>query len=99
MRWKIEKLQRGETFITKEKGNSMTPIIYSNQPHRLAPVKWEDCKPGDIVFCKVRGSMFTHLVIAKDEQRGLQIGNNHGHVNGWTKQVFGIVTEILPFGS
>jgi hypothetical protein len=40
--------------------------------------------------------MFTHLVKARDEQRGLQIGNNKGHINGWTKQVFGIVVEVLP---
>ncbi len=96
MNWKIEKLKQGETFVTKEKGNSMIPLIYSNQPHILAPKTWEDCKPGDIVFCKVNGRMFTHLVKARDEQRGLQIGNNKGHINGWTKQVFGIVIEVLP---
>jgi len=27
--------------------------------------------------------------------RGLLIGNNKGGINGWTKQVFGKVTEIL----
>lgn len=96
MNWKIEKLKNGETFVTKEKGNSMIPLIYSNQPHVLAPASWEECKTGDIVYCKVRGGMITHLVTAKDEQRGLQISNNHGHVNGWTKQVFGKVVEVLP---
>ena len=96
MNYKIEKLQRGETFVTKEKGNSMIPLIYSNQPHVLAPVTWAKCKPGDIVFCKVSGRLITHLVKAKNEKRGLQIANNHGYVNGWTKQVFGIVVEVLP---
>lgn len=96
MNWKIKKLQSGETFVTKEKGNSMIPLIYSNQPHVLAPANWEMCKPGDIVYCRVAGRLITHLVTARNEKRGLQIANNHGYVNGWTKQVFGIVTEVLP---
>lgn len=95
MHWKIEKLLNGETFITKEKGNSMVPIIKSNQEHKLAPVKWEDLEIGDIAFCKVKGSLYTHLVKAKDTNKGVLIGNNKGGINGWTKQVFGKVIEIL----
>jgi len=87
----------GETFVTKEKGNSMIPLIKSGQPHRVKPVKWEDCKKGDIVYCKVKGIFYTHLVTGKNAAKGLQISNNHGHVNGWTKHVYGIVVEILPF--
>jgi len=94
MNWKQEKLQKGESFITNEKGNSMSPIIKSGQDHRLAPVKLEDCKVGEIVFCKVKGHYYTHLVKGKGE-RGLLIGNNRGGVNGWTKQVYGKVIEIL----
>lgn len=93
--FKLERLLAGEKFVTSEKGNSMTPRIKSGQEHRLAPCKWEDAEPGDIVYCKVAGRFYTHLVKAKDEQRGLQIGNNHGCINGWTKQVFGKVIEVL----
>lgn len=93
--WKQEKLESGETFITKEKGNSMAPLIYSGQEHVLEPVKWEDCSKDDIVFCKVKGRYYTHLVYQKDEKRGLLIGNNKGYENGWTKQVYGRVKEIL----
>ena len=39
---------------------------------------------GDIVFCKVKGRYYTHLVRAKGD-RGVLIGNNHGKINGWTK--------------
>lgn len=95
MHWKIEKLLNGEAFITKEKGNSMVPIIKSNQEHKLAPAKWEDLEIGDIAFCKVKGSLYTHLVKAKDINKGVLIGNNKGGINGWTKQVFGKVIEIL----
>jgi len=95
MNWKLNRLQNGETFVTSEKGNSMTPIIKSGQEHRLAPSKWEDVEVGDIVYCKVHGSYYTHLVKAKNEDRGCLIGNNRGGINGWTKQIFGKVIEIL----
>ena len=95
MNWKVEKLEAGESFITKEHGNSMIPLIKSGQPHRLAPAKWEDVAIGDIVYCKVSGRFYTHLVKAKDDQRGCQIGNNKGGINGWTKQIYGKVTEVL----
>ncbi len=95
MNWKLERLQRGETFVTSEKGNSMVPLIKSGQDHRLAPATWEDVEVGDIVYAKVSGRMWTHLVKAKNQNRGCQIGNNRGHINGWTKQVYGKVIEIL----
>ena len=93
--WKAERLLRGETFKTSEKGNSMVPLIKSGQEHILAPAKWEDCEVGDIVYCKVSGRFYTHLVKAKQENKGLLIGNNRGRINGWTKNVLGKVIEIL----
>ena len=92
--FKLERLQKGETFTTSERGNSMTPIIKSGQEHVLAPVKLEDCKVGDVVYCKVKSNYYTHLVKAKDLNKGLLIGNNRGGINGWTKQVYGKVIEI-----
>lgn len=93
--FKLEKLQRGETFITSEKGNSMVPLLKSRQKHLLSPARWEDVEVGDIVYCKVRGNFYTHLVKAKNDKKGCLIGNNHGHMNGWTKQVYGKVLEVL----
>jgi hypothetical protein len=93
--YKVEKLQAGETIVSSEKGNSMLPLIKSGQDHRIQPAKWEDVVVGDIVYCKVSGRHYTHLVKAKDPVKGCQIGNNHGHINGWTKQVYGKVIEVL----
>lgn len=94
--FKAEQLLEGKTIVTKEKGNSMVPLIYSNQEHILEPIKsWEEINVGDIVYCKVSGKWFTHLVTAKDNQRGLQISNNKGHINGWTKHVIGKVIKVL----
>ena len=92
--YKLERLQKGETFITSERGNSMSPLINSGQEHELSPVI-SDLEIGDIVYCKVRGRFYTHLIKAIDSKRGYQIGNNKGGLNGWTKQVYGIVTKIL----
>ena len=95
MNWKLDKLSKGETFITSEKGNSMVPLIKSGQDHKLAPATWDTVEVGDIVYCKVRGRFYTHLVKAKNHDKGCQIGNNKGHINGWTKQVFGKVVEVI----
>ena len=92
--YKLERLQNGETFITSEKGNSMIPLIKSGQDHKLEPAKWEDVEVDDIVYCKVKSTYYTHIVKAKDSVKGVQIGNNKGHINGWTKQVYGVVTHI-----
>jgi hypothetical protein len=93
--FKLEKLQNGETFTTSEKGNSMVPLIKSGQEHILEPTTWEQCEEGDIVYCKVKGNFYTHLVKGKNVDRGLLIGNNRGGINGWTKQVYGKVIQIL----
>lgn len=92
---KADNLLLGKTFVTSETGNSMVPLIYSKQKHELAPSKWEDVNVGDIVYCKVKGRYYTHLVKAKNDTKGVQIGNNKGGINGWTKQVFGKVTKIF----
>ena len=92
--YKLERLKKGETFVTSEKGNSMSPLINSGQDHKLAPAKLEDVSVDDIVYCKVKGNFYTHLVKAKGD-RDVLIGNNKGGINGWTKSVYGKVTEIL----
>lgn len=72
----------------------MTPLIKSGQKHVLSPITLDEVEVGDIVFCKVKGRYYTHLVKAKGD-RGVLIGNNRGKINGWTKSVFGKVTKRL----
>ena len=92
---KVKKLQAGETVISKKKGNSMMPLIKSKQPVMLAPANSHSVRVGDIVFCKVKGRFYTHLVKAKNDKKGCLIGNNKGGVNGWTKTIYGKVIEIM----
>lgn len=93
--FKIEKLLDGEDVISKEPGNSMIPLIHHRQPVKITPITWDKCEVGDIVYCKVHGRVYTHLVKAKDDLKGLLIGNNRGHNNGWTKTVYGKVIEVF----
>lgn len=92
----IEDLKAGKTVENYvESGNSMRPIIKHRQPVRLEPVNTDLLEIGDVVLVKVGGNIYTHKVsgVRKDE---VQISNNHGRVNGWTKRdnVFGIVTAV-----
>lgn len=100
----IERLAKGEAVEGyREGGNSMTPLIKHRQPVTLHPVNPMLLERGDMVFCRVAGRMYTHKVVGlRPAQEQVQIGNNHGHVNGWTKfdNVYGIVTEVdgVPVG-
>lgn len=90
---KHERLLMGETFLTSERGFSMEPLLSNKESHYIEPVKWEDCEVDDIVYCKVKGVFYTHKVWAKNNDKGLLIGNAGGHKNGWTKQVYGKVIK------
>ena len=88
--FKVEKLEKGEYIISREPGNSMTPILKSREPVILEPVygDWSEFKKGDIAYIKIHGKYYTHLVYGIDKEKGLQIGNNHGYIQGWTKKVY-----------
>lgn len=92
----VETLKSGQPVDHyKEHGNSMLPILKSGQPVRLDPVIGIDLKVDAIVFCKVKGNYYTHK-IKKIRGDQYQIGNNHGHINGWVSRnsIYGIVTKI-----
>lgn len=73
----------------------MLPKIKSRQPVRIAPATVDTVNVGDIVYCRVKGNVYTHIIKAKDPVRGCLIGNNHGGINGWTKTIYGKVIEII----
>ena len=65
-------------------GNSMLPKL--DNPTMNTYITQDSYEVGDIVFCKVRGYIDSHLITQKNEQRGYMISNNHGHQNGWSKK-------------
>lgn len=94
-----ERLAIGESTQFRPKGNSMVPRIMSGQLVTVEPVPKEAIRPGDVVFCKVNGSYYVHVVQAVFEKMGdirFQIGNMKGRTNGivGSNSVFGKVTRI-----
>ena len=89
---KIERLQKGEILISREGGNSMEPILKSKEPVILVPMTLEEAVlylgKGDICFSKIHGVCYTHKVYGVDPEKGVLIGNNSGHLNGWTRNIY-----------
>lgn len=89
---KVEELAiNGETF-GKPKGSSMLPRITSGE--KLLFIKQETYEINDIVLCKVKGTYMVHKIIAKNDNRGFQIANNKGRINGWTRTVFAKAFDV-----
>lgn len=92
----VDILRSGKSILRyKEAGDSMLPILKSNQPVTLEPIGSRVLKVGDIVFCKVNGNFYTHK-ITKIRGKQYQISNNHHFVNGWVSRnsIYGVVTKI-----
>lgn len=70
----------------------MTPRVVSGQKCTLTPIALADVKVDDVVLCKVKGTVYLHLVTAVRKGQ-VQISNNHGRVNGWTAVVYGKLQE------
>jgi phage repressor protein C with HTH and peptisase S24 domain len=94
----IERLDLGETVQFRPRGNSMEPRIKSGQLVTVDPLMTRDFKVGDIVLCTVDGKQYVHLVKqiaeAPSGMRRTLIGNNHGKINGWASDVYGVVINV-----
>lgn len=93
----IAKLLEGETVSFRPRGNSMKPRINSGELCVVRPLAEDEMpQPGEVVLCKVRGSQYLHIVKAIRGDDDLQIGNNQGHINGWTKlkNIYGILVSV-----
>lgn len=90
----ITKLLAGETVSFRPRGNSMQPKIASGQLCTVEPVGKHVVEAGDIVLCKVGGNEYLHLVKAVRHGGLYQIGNNKGHINGWTAKVYGKLVRV-----
>jgi len=89
------RLASGESYVTfKSAGSSMTPLIRSGQEVTVHRVSDPDgLEAGDIVLARVHGVTYLHKITAINRgHRRVQIGNNHGRINGWTSydRVYGI---------
>lgn len=94
-KYAIESLKSGETVTINPVGNSMSPKINSRDSVTIEPVGERDLKKGDIVLARVNGKDYLHLIQGIGKKKFL-IGNNHGHVNGWTvrKNIHGVAVRV-----
>lgn len=94
---KVDELKKGKVIISKEPGNSLMPKLASREPVILTPVQdfMNEVELGDICFVKVHGICITHLVYGKDQNKGVLVGNIHKHMNGWTKNIYGLA-HLVP---
>lgn len=93
----VTRVAAGETVDFRPSGGSMVPLIRSRELVTVAPVDPARLEVGDIVLCRVAGSVYLHLVSAIDTGTGrVQISNNRGRVNGWTGhgRIYGLCVAV-----
>lgn len=95
----ITQLNKGLVVSFRPTGNSMSPLIESGSLVTVAPVNdLNYLQINDIVLCEVNGRQYLHLIKDIDikiEPFLFLIGNNHGKINGWTDQIFGILINNM----
>lgn len=90
-----EELEKGNKVQIRPKGHSMAGKIESGQLVTLEPVEKSSLKKDDVVLCRVKGAVYLHLIKAIDSKTNkFLIGNNKGHINGWTGTIYGKVIKV-----
>lgn len=85
----------------------MLPKIQSGQLCTVAPPKFagdflnDDLQPGEVVLCKVHGSVylhFIHKVKGEGRYKRFLISNAKGKLNGWigVTSIYGILIDLNP---
>ena len=92
----ISQLQQGKEAKVRPRGHSMTGKINDGELVTIAPCETDKLEVGDVVLVKVSGTVYLHLIKARDAQNRFLIGNNRGGINGWASPtaVYGVVTQI-----
>lgn len=70
----------------------MKPLIESGS--NLTFRATDDYTINDVVMTKVKGRWMTHKITKIAADGRYMISNNHGHDNGWTRQIFARVIEV-----
>ncbi|MBI4748545.1 MAG: hypothetical protein HY774_08640 [Acidobacteria bacterium] len=94
-KYAIEQLKQGQTVQIRPRGHSMTGKVNDGDLVTVAPVPVETLEVGDVVFVRVKGTDYLHLIKAIQQGRFL-IGNNRGRINGWVGHncIFGKAIRI-----
>jgi hypothetical protein len=69
----------------------MEPVVHDGEEVTVVPITPSTALvPGSVVLCRVRGRIYLHEIHALGP-RGALISNHHGHINGWTTAIFGVL--------
>lgn len=93
----VKELQENGWVSYTAHGNSMKPRIYTGSRLELKVVASKALRVEDMVYCKVKGSYFVHLITAIDEPNNrFQISNNSGYINGniGPENIFGLCVKV-----
>lgn len=93
----FHRVHEGSTVTFRPRGGSMTGLVEDGAEVVVTPCDPHRLEVGDVVLVRVHGSVYLHKVIGTDPARQrVQIGNNRGGVNGWTRfgNVAGICTHV-----
>jgi phage repressor protein C with HTH and peptisase S24 domain len=96
-RFAIKVLEEKGAVVLRCNGNSMRPLIAPKEAIYIRKVAANQLRIGDAVFCRVNGGLQVHKITAIDKaNERWQIGNNHGHINGWvsTNAIFGLAVMV-----
>jgi len=91
----VDSLRAGRTVQVRPRGHSMRPRIHDGDLVTIAPCDPESVAVDDVVLVRLHGNWLLHRVTAVDGPR-VQIGNNHGKINGWAGRasILGRVTDV-----
>jgi hypothetical protein len=90
----IKELREGRATQIRPRGRSMTGRVRDGALVTLEPVDNDNLKKDDVVLAKVNGVVYLHLIKGIRQGGQFLIGNNKGGINGWTKTIYGIATQI-----
>lgn len=91
----------GRSITVKPRGHSMAGLITDGAVVTLEPYGDSEPLVGEIVFARVRGRRYSHLVLhlilAQEPGRYL-IGNSQGRPDGWVarQEIFGRAIKREP---
>lgn len=105
-----EALQKGETVMHWESGNSMFPLLMHMEYTKIHPAEKKQVKTGDPVFCgfkykdredgQIKTAYMVHRcteVFVRNGEFYFKIEGTDGTVFGWTKDVYGIAESTNIF--
>lgn len=88
--------EKNEVILTCN-GNSMTPLLHKGEKITIKKIAHSQLRKGDAVFVRINRNLQVHKLTAIDEnQNRYQIGNAHGHINGWVKShaIYGLAVKV-----